>query len=53
MPESPRWLMMRGKTKQAMNYFRTSARINKKHLPSDVKIVLNIAVSFTLLLVSM
>ncbi|KAF6036483.1 Orct [Bugula neritina] len=43
MPESPRWLMMRGKTKQAMNYFRTSARINKKHLPSDVKIVLNIA----------
>lgn len=33
--------MSRGRSDAAMKYFRTSARVNRKHLPSDVRITLS------------
>lgn len=41
IPESPRWSASNGKGVQVMKYFRTSAKVNGKTLPSDVKIVAN------------
>ncbi|XP_067950167.1 organic cation transporter protein-like isoform X1 [Watersipora subatra] len=40
MPESPRWQLSKGKEKEALKYFRTSAIANGKHMPPAVTIVL-------------
>ena len=36
MPESPRWLISRGKTAEAEKIVRKAARVNKVDLPDSV-----------------
>ncbi|XP_076038628.1 solute carrier family 22 member 3-like isoform X2 [Oratosquilla oratoria] len=35
LPESPRWLILRGRYKDAINFLKTVARWNRRTLPSD------------------
>ncbi|CAK9158941.1 unnamed protein product [Ilex paraguariensis] len=39
--ESPRWYLVRGKTKQAMKIMQQIAKSNRKHLPGSVLLVLD------------
>ncbi|XAR67496.1 hypothetical protein NMG60_11002273 [Bertholletia excelsa] len=39
--ESPRWFLIRGKTRQAMKVMQNISKSNKKHLPKDVVLALD------------
>lgn len=41
LSESPRWYMVRGKTKEAMKVIRSIAECNGRHLPEGVELVLD------------
>lgn len=40
MPESPRWLLAKGKLEEALKVLQTMARVNEKHFPDSFKIKL-------------
>ncbi|KAK3098411.1 hypothetical protein FSP39_019225 [Pinctada imbricata] len=39
LPESPRWLISRGRTEEAMKIIRKMASVNKKELSEDIKTI--------------
>lgn len=41
MPESPRWLLAKGKFEEALNILEVMAKINKKNLPNTFRMKLH------------
>ena len=39
VPESPRWLVMKGRFDEALKILKTGAKMNKKTLPSDNEMI--------------